>query len=1001
MEIDRYDPLEIEKKWSTRWEKEKTFKVDLKKAKKPFYNLMMFPYPSGEGLHVGHVYAFGGSDSFGRFKRMQGYDVFEPMGFDSFGIHSENYAISKRIHPKDLIDSTTSYFRESQLKRLGALFDWDHQVITSDIEYYRWTQWLFIQLFKYGLAVRKKAPVDWCPSCKTVLADEQVVSGKCERCNSSVIQKELEQWFFKITQYADRLLKNLDHLTEPELPAGRRRAGIDWSETTKQMQRNWIGKSEGVIIEFPIKGYKDRLKVYTTRPDTIYGATFMVIAPEHPLATRISSAKYIEANKRYIADANKASELERSKSKTGVFTGSYAINPFTKKEIPIWIADYVVMGYGTGAIMAVPAHDQRDFDFAKKYRLSVNQVIAPFIEDEKSRPEAKFKTIERRTVYCILYDRLSDKYLVLDWNKYGWHTFIVGGVEEHEDPILAAEREIAEETGYRNVKFVKSLGRLYGSYFAAHKKENRLADAEGLLFELVNNTKKEITKEESQKHKLLWLKAGQVDKFIDIGSQRFVWENVKEERAYVGDGKLINSANFDGLDSKEAIKKISNYIEQNHLGKKTFNYHLRDWLISRQRYWGPPIPMVYCESCADQDKSWFSTAEAKKKVLKDQRSKINDLGKKMQGWYPVPEKNLPVKLPHIKDYQPKGSDLSPLAQDPSFVRVNCPECGKEARRETDVSDTFLDSSWYFLRYPSVGLPISGQAPFDKELTKKWLPADMYIGGNEHAVMHLLYTRFITMALHDLGHIDFEEPFKKFRAHGLIIKDGYKMSKSRGNIVNPNEYMESYGSDTLRMYLLFIGPYDHGGDFSDRAIIGVYKFLNRVWQNTLEISKKPAKSANSVVAKEINKLIKKVAGDVENLRFNTAIASLMEFQNFIQKNKSNIDIESINKFLIALSIFAPFIPEELWNRIGNRGSVHTQSWPEVDEKVLGEEETTIVVQVNGKVRHTIRIKIEESRDKKLVENAVKKSENVGKHLIGKEVRQVVYVPGKIINFVTQN
>ena len=649
--------------------------------------------------------------------------------------------------------------------------------------------------------------------------------------------------------------------------------------------------------------------------------------------------------------------------------------------------------------MAVPAHDQRDYEFANKYELPVNQVIAPFIEDEKSKPEVKFKTVKRRTVYCVLYDRSLDKYLVLDWNKYGWHTFIVGGVEENEDPILAAKREITEETGFKNVRFVKSLGRLYRSYFAAHKKENRLADAEGLLFELVNKDKTKITKEESQKHKLHWLKADEVDKFIDIGSQRFIWKNVNEERSYVGEGKLINSGEFNGLDSKDAIRKISDYIEEGHLGEKSVNYHLRDWLISRQRYWGPPIPMIYCQSCANSGKSWFTTVEAKKKVLKDLRSKIDNLGKKMNGWYPVDETDLPVKLPYLEDYQPKGKGVSPLATVKEFVNVKCPGCGKAAKRETDVSDTFLDSSWYFLRYPSTRSARSGQASFDKELTKKWLPVDMYIGGNEHAVMHLLYTRFITMALHDMGFVDFEEPFKKFRAHGLIIKDGHKMSKSRGNVVNPNEYMESYGSDTLRMYLLFIGPYELGGDFSDRAIIGLYKFLNRVWRTTLEISESPAKSANSIVAKEINKLIKKVGGDVENLRFNTAIPALMEFQNFAQKNKKNIDVESISKLLIAISIFAPFTAEELWNRIGNKGSVHDQSWPRLNEQALTDTETTVVVQVNGKMRDTIRIKNSKLKIKNEVEKKAINSEKVKKHLEGKKIKQSIYVTGKIINFVT--
>jgi leucyl-tRNA synthetase len=878
MEIDRYVPAKIEDKWRKRWEENKTFEVDLKRAKKPFYNLMMFPYPSGEGLHVGHVYAFGGSDTYGRFKRLQGWDVFEPMGFDSFGIHSENYAIKQRIHPKKLIEKTTSYFKEKQLKRLGGLFDWDHQVTTSDPDYYRWTQWLFVQLFKVGLVERKKAPVDWCPSCKTVLADEQVMGGRCERCGAQVIQKELEQWFFKITNYAEKLLKNLGSLPsdvygpKTRLDEKARQVGINWSDSTKTMQRNWIGRSEGTIIEFKIKNSKLKIPVFTTRPDTIFGATFMVLAPDHELAEKLSSAKSRKAVHDYIEESRRITELERTQAKSGVFTGSYCINPFTKKEIPILIADYVLMGYGTGAIMGVPAHDLRDYDFAKKYKLPIVEVIG-------------------------------------------------GG---------------------------------------------------------------------------------------DI-----------QKEAYIGEGRLVNSGQFNGLNSLEAIGKVSNYIEKENLGRKTVNYHLRDWLISRQRYWGPPIPMIYCEECAKEGESWFTTDEAKKyqvssiKYQEEKEEKILNTKYKIQdtdamrGWYPVSEEDLPVLLPQLEDYQPRAQGTSPLATLPDFLSVKCSECGKDARRETDVSDTFLDSSWYYLRYPSVGIQNSElriknsktKSPWDTEITKKWLPVDMYIGGNEHAVMHLLYARFITMALHDIGLVDFAEPFRKFRAHGLIIRGGAKMSKSRGNVVNPNEYMDAYGSDALRMYLLFIGSYDLGGDFSDRAIVGVYRFLNRVWQLVNGVGNSPANSVNASVAKEINKLVKKVGEDVETLKFNTAIAAIMEFANFAVKHKEEIDQATLKKFLIALSIFAPFTAEELWSRLGEKTSVHNQTWPAVEKEFLQEEKATIAVQVDGKLRDTIRMKNEELRIKNKAQALALVSEKVKKHVGGKAIKKIIYVPGKIVSIVT--
>ena len=876
--MTRYNPKEIEQKWQEKWEKDKTFKVDIQKAKKPFFNLMMFPYPSGEGLHVGHVYAFGGADTFGRFKKMRGFDVFEPMGFDAFGIHSENYAIKVKKHPKKLIEETTKYFREEQLKKLGALFDWDHGVITSDPGYYKWTQWLFIQLFKSGLAVRKKAPVDWCPSCKTVLADEQVVAGKCERCGHEVIKKELEQWFFKITEYSQKLLDNL--------------ANLDWSETTKTMQKNWIGRSEGAEVDFKIKNSSDVIKVYTTRLDTIFGATFMVLAPEHELASKLSTDKLSEAVKKYIDDSKKVSEEDRQKDKSGVFTGTYCINPFTKKEIPIWIADYVLMGYGTGAIMAVPAHDKRDWEFAKEQDLPIVQVIKPNVHPRGGQKGARL------------------------------------------------------------------------------------------------------------------------------------------DRAYGGEGVMVNSGQFDGLGSKEGIQKVSKYIEENKLGKKTVNFHLRDWLISRQRYWGPPIPMIHCEKCSSDGKSWFDTKELKKSSIKYQVSSV----KEMKGWYPVPETDLPVELPHLGDYQPKGKGVSPLATLPEFMSVKCPECGALAKRETDVSDTFLDSSWYYLRYPSVGIQNSRldvrqtkfkikngggvELPWNVGITKKWLPVDNYIGGNEHAVMHLLYARFITMALKDMDFIDFEEPFKKFRAHGLVIHEGAKMSKSRGNVVNPNEFIDSYGADTLRMYLLFLGPYNQGGAFSDRAISGVYRFLNRVWSISQEA--KDEESSDKELEKNLHRLIKSVGEDLENLKFNTAVAALMEYLNLMYDKKDKVSKNILKRYILLLAPLAPHITEELWQLVNSsesmvnseggdktknnelqakrtkNWSVHQQSWPEYDPKQIEEDKVTIIIQVNGRIRDKIEA------DKGISEEEVARlaldRPKIKSYTKDRKLLRSIWIKGRLLNLV---
>ena len=811
--MEAYNPGKIEPKWQEYWEKKKLYQVDLNKAKKPYYNLMMFPYPSAEGLHVGNVYAFTGSDIHGRFRRMQGFDVFEPIGFDAFGIHSENFAIKKRIHPQILIKKNTDNFRQ-QLKNLGCLFDWRHEVDTTKPDYYRWTQWLFLQLFKAGLAYRKKAPVDWCPSCKTVLADEQVISGRCERCDSQVVQKETEQWFFKITKYAEKLLKNLNW--------------INWSERTKIAQKNWIGKSEGTTIKFSISNSQlpsaitkvekkesssTSIEVFTTRPDTLFGATYMVIAPEHPLIENLKAKiRNWDEVQKYIKESKKKTELERTeliKEKSGVeLRGIKAINPASNKEIPIFVADYVLSSYGTGAIMAVPAHDERDFEFAQKYNLPIVEVISP------------------------------------DGKKH-----ILG-------------------------------------------------------------------------------------------------------KAYEGEGILINSGKFDGVKSQKAKNEITKFVK----GRKTVNYHLRDWLISRQRYWGPPIPIIYCEKC---------------------------------GIIPVPEKDLPVELPYVKDFRPTGTGKSPLASVKKFVNTRCPKCKGPAERETDVSDTFLDSAWYFLRYPSVNLNTKS---FDKILIKKWLPVDMYIGGQEHAVLHLLYTRFITMVLKDLGYIDFEEPFKKFRAHGLLTKGGVKMSKSKGNVVNPDDYYKKYGADTLRMYLMFLGPFEAGGDWQDKGVIGIARFLEKVWVLQGKVKSEIQNKKLDVLT---NKTIKKVTEDLENLQYNTAISALMILTNGMAREEK-LPIANYQLLLSLLVPFAPYITEELWHQIGEKESIHNQKWPKYSEKLIKEETITFIIQINGRVRD--KIEVVPSISEKEAKRLTLERERVKKWILNKEVKRVIFVPGKLINLV---
>jgi leucyl-tRNA synthetase len=802
--MDRYDHLKLEQKWSLRWDQQNTHVTDLQTAKKPYYNLMMFPYPSAEGLHVGNVFAFVGSDIHGRFMRTQGFEVFEPMGFDAFGIHSENYAIKVNTHPARLVPQNIENFRENQLKRLGAMFDWSRQVNTTDPLYYRWSQWLFVRLYKAGLAYQKEAPVNWCPSCQTVLSNEQAEGGVCERCSTLVEQREMRQWFFRITAYAEKLLDDL--------------AWIDWSEVTKNAQRRWIGRSEGAEVLFEVEGVHETIRTFTTRPDTLWGATYLVLAPDHPLAERLATRERVAEVSRYLELVRNRSVSERESStreRSGVFTGAYASNPVNGERLPIWISDYVLMSYGTGAIMAVPAHDQRDFGFAQQFNLPITRVVSV-------------------------------------------------------DGATGAPTE-----------------------------------------------------------------------------------------AYSGEGVLINSGPFDGLQSTDAAAAITNWLAERNKGRHAVTYRLRDWCISRQRYWGPPIPMIYCDAC---------------------------------GVVPVPEDQLPVLLPYLEDFMPDGSGDSPLARVEDFVTTACPECGGPARRETDVSDNFLDSAWYFFRYPSAD---RSDLPFDQDLTKRWLPVDMYIGGPEHAVLHLMYTRFITMALNDLGLIDFEEPFKRFRAHGLLIRDGAKMSKSKGNVINPDAYLDRYGADAVRTYLMFLGPYLEGGDFRDTGIMGIRRFLERLWRYVTETSFRTEPSTDPATLRLLHQQIKKVTDAVAGLRYNIAIAGLMELFNGLVSQEQH-HRHSAETLLLLASPFAPFITHELWERLGCEGMIADAPWPDYDETLAKEETVEVVIQINGKLRDRLRVPV--NSPQAVVEKEAFERKPVKKWTSDREVVRKIFIPDKLLNIV---
>ncbi len=838
---DAYRPGIVEEKWQRRWSERATnlrSDDDLREAASPFYTLMMFPYPSAEGLHVGNMYAFTGADIYGRWMRLQGYDVFEPIGFDAFGIHSENYALKVGVNPMELIPRNVQNFTR-QLRRIGVMYDWNHTVDTTDPRYYRWTQWIFLQLYEAGLAVKKQAPVNWCPSCHTVLANEQVITGACERCGTVVEQRLLSQWFFRITEYAERLLKNL--------------AWIDWSESTKKAQENWIGRSEGAEIHFRVSSpwqatagseaaaavrearaehaahpedgsFEQRLtiSVFTTRPDTLFGATFMVLAPEHPVVDWITTQDKkaeVEAYRARVRAMDLVARKSIEKAKTGVFTGAYCVNPATGEDIPVWIADYVLMEYGTGAIMAVPGHDERDFEFARTFGLQIRRVIA--------------------------------------------------GEGEHADTPL--------------------------------------------------------------------------------------------EEAFPGEGDLVNSGVFDGAPTSEGRGAITRWLEDRGDGRMRVNYRLHDWCISRQRYWGPPIPIIYCDAC---------------------------------GTVPVPESDLPVVLPYTEDYRPDESGISPLARVEEWYRVECPRCGAAARRETDVSDTFLDSAWYFLRYPSAN---HDETAFDDQLTKKWLPVDMYIGGEEHAVLHLLYSRFITMVLHDRGLLDFEEPYKTFRKHGLLIKEGAKMSKSRGNVVIPDNYIEEWGADAFRTYLMFLGPYQEGGDFRDSGLQGPYGFLSRLWDTIVPVDELGSDEPAGALEQKLHATIRKVTEDIAGLRYNTAIAALMEYLNAVREGGRRANRGEIEPVVPLVAPFAPFIAEELWERLGHRRSLFdARNWPAYDPAKTLADTIEMVVQVNGKVRARLPMARGVAQDD--ARAAAVADENVARFLDDGAVRKIVFVPDRLINLV---
>ncbi len=937
-----YDHRDIEAKWQQRWTDERIFSAAEKPGSKKAYVLDMFPYPSGDGLHVGHPEGYTATDIYSRFLRMNNVSVLHPMGWDAFGLPAENYAIKMGVHPAEVTNKNIANFKR-QIQSLGFSYDWDREVNTTDPAYYKWTQWISLQLFKRGLAYEKESAIWWCPKDKTGLANEEVVNGKCDRCGTTVEKKMLKQWMLKITAYADRLLDGLEKL--------------DWPESIKALQRNWIGKSEGAEVDFMIGDQK--VTVFTTRPDTLFGATYLVLSPEHELVPQITAKEQKKAVEKYVKSVAAKSDLERTsleKEKTGVFTGAYAMNPVNNEKIPVWIADYVLSSYGTGAIMAVPAHDERDWEFAKKFELPIRQVIAPFYKNTTDLAvKAGAPVVRRPVAYGIIHRKQDDHYLCLRWKEHGWGSFVTGGIEASEKPVDAAKREILEEAGYTHVKHVSTIDwQVHTEFFAAHKQENRYGIATGEIFELIDDEKVPISSEEQDKHELVWVPANKVRDFVTHGNAKYIWDCYRTPSAFVGEGVAVNSGEVNGMNSADAQTKLIESLSQQGKASAKTQYKLRDWVFSRQRYWGEPIPLVHCQKC---------------------------------GVVAVPENELPLKLPDVEKYEPTGTGESPLAGITEWVNTSCPQCGGPAKRETNTMPQWAGSCWYYLRYLD---PKNETALASADAMKTWLPVDMYVGGAEHAVLHLLYARFWHKVLFDAGVIPAEvgdEPFMKLKNQGLILgPDGEKMSKSRGNVINPDELVEKFGADTFRMYEMFMGPFEDAKPWDTNGMIGVRRFLDKVWRAAERVVEIPPNDRWHRYAKSITE-------SIPQFRLNTCVSDLMKWVN--EFGPGEVSKDEFQAFLKLLAPFAPHIAEELWSRLGHTTLLITESWPSFDVQKITDATATIVIQVMGKLRGTISMPA--GTDQATAIAAAKAEPNVAKFLT-REPKKTIFVKDKLINFV---
>ena len=1115
-----YNHLKIEPKWRKIWDKKKINQTKDKSKSDKFYVLDMFPYPSGDGLHVGHPRGYIATDVYSKYKRMHGYNVLHPMGWDAFGLPAENYAIKNKIHPAVAMERNVKRFKE-QLSIIGLGYDWKREINTTDPNYYKWTQWIFLQLLKKGLAYESFEPINWCPSCKTGLANEDLDGPNCERCGTLVEKKPMRQWVLKITDYADRLLADLDSedyimpkvidkvnphqpgkplvkryvahaivfdprnkkyliirnkkfgwdtviiggieagedvvktarrevqeetgyvdiefkrllggqteahyytkhkgenriayaqaayfelksdkrapiadgedkdneiiwveekdfvpgkMVNSELPIWLKRLKdpnlgwpkplLNWSESIKEAQRNWIGRSEGSELWFNLKNSEEKIRVFTTRPDTLFGVTYVVLAPENKL---VDSLKPLIKNwaevEKYRESVKAKTEIERTavdKNKTGLrLSGVEAKHPLTKEILPVFIADYVLNNYGTGAVMSVPAHDERDYSFAKKYNLPVKEVVVPyFTKSEKDRDQARSdkETVRRTTAYALVMDKKTNKFLCLDWEKFGWHSGIIGGLDDGESFQAAALREIREETGYVNVKYIRELGgEQHNHFFAAHKDVNRYGIGRGMLFELVDDKKIPTTEAETKNHKAVWIEADKMEGWLNLEAFKYMWQVYKTgSECFTGQGILINSGNFDGMDSEEAKKEITDLAD----GKQKVTYRLKDWVFSRQRYWGEPIPVIHCEKC---------------------------------GAVPVPEKDLPVELPNVKFYEPTGTGESPLAAISKWVNTKCPNCKGKAKRETNTMPQWAGSSWYYLRYID---PKNSKALVDKKKEKYWMKngVDLYVGGTEHATRHLIYARFWHKFLFDIGVVSEKEPFRQLKNQGMILgSDSRKMSKRWGNVINPDEVIKNVGADTLRVYEMFMGPFDQEIAWSTDNMVGSRRFLEKVWKLQDRVVNKRVVE-NIEFEALLHKTIKKVTEDIVDFSFNTAISAFMILVNLAEKNEiTKTEYETILKLLAP---FAPHMTEEIWANLGHKKSIHLEKWPEYDEKKTISEKVVIIVQINGKPRANFEMPVGSNQAE--VEKVALAREDVYKWLAGKQVKKKLFLKERILALIT--